>query len=49
MPAHLIDRFDELPADALKELLKHPAQKALAVAMWDDLLRNGYKYQQKES
>ena len=31
------------PSDILKQVLTHPAQRALAAAMWNDLLRNGFK------
>lgn len=43
MPSGLIAGFSELPSDILKQDLTHPAQKALATAMWNDLLRNGFK------
>ena len=37
IPAGLIKEFDKLPADGLKQELQHPAQKALASAIWQDL------------
>jgi hypothetical protein len=43
MPAGLIEKFKELPSDALKQDLQHPAQKALATAMWNNLIQNGFK------
>ena len=44
LPKGLTDRFSQLPSDISKGDLQHPAQKALAVAMWDDMLKNGFKY-----
>ncbi len=43
MPAGLIESFKDLPSDILKQDLQHPAQKALAVAMWNNLIQNGFK------
>ena len=37
LPADLVKRFKELPSDSLKQELQHPAQKALASAIWQDL------------
>ena len=37
LPADLVEKFDELPSDSLKQELDHPAQKALAAAIWQDL------------
>ena len=45
MPANLLAGFRYLPADKLKQDLTHDAQKALATAMWNDLLKNGFKLQ----
>ena len=44
MPAGLIESFKDLPSDILKQDLQHPAQKALAAAMWNNLIQNGYKF-----
>lgn len=45
MPANLLEGFRSLPADKLKQDLTHDAQKALATAMWNDLIKNGFKIQ----
>lgn len=43
MPRGLVEGFSKLPADSTKADLTHPAQKALATAMWDALIKNGFK------
>ena len=43
MPKGLANGFVKLPSDSTKSDLTHPAQKALATAMWDNLVKNGFK------
>ena len=43
MPKGLVEGFKKLPTSAEKEALTHPAQKALATAIWNNLLKNGVK------
>ena len=39
LPKGLIENFKTLPHDSLKQELTHPAQQALATAMWQQLIR----------
>lgn len=43
LPSGLIEEFKNLPSDGLKQDLTHPAQKALASSIWQDLTKNGFK------
>lgn len=43
MPNGLIQGFTHLPESSLKQDLQHPAQQALATAIWNDLIKNGFK------
>ena len=44
MPKGIVKKFEELPFDSTKTDLAHPAQKALASAMWDNLIQNGFRF-----
>ena len=41
LPVGLVEKFKDLPADTLKQDLTHPAQKALASALWQQLTKLG--------
>ena len=39
LPKGLVEAFRTLPSDSLKQELTHPAQQALAAAMWQQLMK----------
>ena len=44
LPSGLLAKFESLPSDSLKQDLQHPAQQALAAAMFENLSKNGFIY-----